>query len=145
LSDIAGEDATVERTEETITVALQVLFPPGRADLVAGARAQLDRLAAGLEDYRTNGIQIYGHVAAVGNPATDLELSQDRADAVRDYLIRIHGFDPAILDARGRGSSEPVASNATEEGRALNRRVEIVVDRAQRTDTAPPSSRGPER
>lgn len=115
-------------TPTSVSLDLQVFFEPFSAVVTEAAREQLDRLAAYLEQYRANRIQIIGHVAAVGDPTLNQPLSEERAFAVREYLVSVHGFRADALVAAGRGGDEPVADNATPEGRALNRRVEIVVD-----------------
>ena len=71
-------------------------------------------------------ILIEGYTDSVGNDAYNLKLSERRAEAVKQYLVDKYGIDPNRLIARGGGESNPVASNSTEEGRAQNRRVEII-------------------
>lgn len=121
-------------TPTQVSFSLQVYFEPDSADITEPAGEQLDRLAADLEQYRTDRIRVIGHVAAVGDPALNLPLSRERALAVRAYLISVHGFDQETLSAEGRGGDEPIADNATPEGRALNRRVEIIVDVTEMRD-----------
>ena len=74
------------------------------------------------------GLKVYvvGHTDNVGGVDGNVTLSQDRADAVLQALIRDHGIDAARLRAYGCGQFAPVASNDTEEGRTKNRRVELV-------------------
>lgn len=71
-------------------------------------------------------IEIGGYTDKTGDSATNLQLSQQRADAVREYLVR-QGVDPAALVAKGYGDSRPVGSNDTEEGKFHNRRIEFAV------------------
>ena len=71
-------------------------------------------------------LDVVGHTDNVGDAATNLRLSQRRADAVVTALVEDHGIDEARLTARGEGLGKPIADNATEEGRAKNRRVELV-------------------
>lgn len=71
-------------------------------------------------------LDVVGHTDNVGDAAANLKLSQRRADAVVTSLVEDHGIDEARLTARGEGLGQPVADNATEEGRAKNRRVELV-------------------
>jgi outer membrane protein OmpA-like peptidoglycan-associated protein len=71
-------------------------------------------------------VEVGGHTDSVGSEAYNQGLSERRADAVRDYLMS-KGVKASRLTARGYGESRPVASNDTEEGRAENRRVELVV------------------
>jgi OOP family OmpA-OmpF porin len=71
-------------------------------------------------------INIVGHTDSVGTEEYNQELSVRRANAVKDYMVS-EGIDPGIIDVKGMGEADPVASNATAEGRAQNRRVEISV------------------
>ncbi|HXI57430.1 MAG TPA: OmpA family protein [Polyangia bacterium] len=85
-------------------------------------------------------LRIEGHTDRSGNAAKNLRLSQDRAEAVRTYLIEQGGIAGTRLEAVGFGSTKPIATNGTKKGRALNRRSEfIIVDRAGAT-SAPSSS-----
>tara|TARA_R110002049_G_scaffold300840_1_gene492468 strand:+ start:1084 stop:3093 length:2010 start_codon:yes stop_codon:yes gene_type:complete len=72
-------------------------------------------------------VAIYGHTDSKGDPQRNLELSDQRAKAVNDYLI-IEGIDPDRLNFKGFGASKPLVSNNTEEGRARNRRTEFVIE-----------------
>jgi OOP family OmpA-OmpF porin len=87
----------------------------------------LDEAAALLTNHPELEVEIQGHTDNVGSDAYNLELSQKRAEAVRDYLIDVHMIEPVRLIARGYGESKPVASNDTEADRAKNRRVDFVI------------------
>ena len=71
-------------------------------------------------------IEIGGHTDNVGSDADNLKLSQQRAEAIRQYLIK-KGIQPARVIAKGYGASEPVADNSTNEGRQNNRRTEVKI------------------
>jgi outer membrane protein OmpA-like peptidoglycan-associated protein len=86
----------------------------------------LDELVAYLNRKDDERIEIGGHTDNVGKPASNLKLSLDRANAVRDYLIG-KGINPERLTAKGYGMTEPIAENNTEEGRAQNRRTEVKI------------------
>lgn len=123
--------------ESSIEIALQrwkigttltlrdVRFATNSAELQATHQTELDQLVELLAP-GTERIRITGHTDATGAAALNLELSERRAAAVKDYLVA-RGIDAARLVTAGRGAAEPVASNDTEEGRALNRRTEITV------------------
>lgn len=116
-----------EMTERGAVVTLgNVLFVTGKSDLLPGAQSTVDRLARYLTEYREKTVLIEGHTDSTGTDAINLRLSQDRAESVRLALIS-RGIDPSRITATGLGSSRPVASNATAEGRQQNRRVEIVI------------------
>jgi len=114
-----------------ITLSGQVLFVTGKSELLPAARDQLDQVAAALKDQgEMKPIVVEGYTDSVGSDATNLKLSKDRAESVRSYLVS-KGVPADKITAVGKGEANPVASNDTPEGRANNRRVEIVVGGAR--------------
>jgi len=110
-----------------LTLPSEVMFRYGQASLLPRAKEKLDELANALQDLGPDQkFVVEGHTDSRGSVAFNQELSQRRANTVRAYLIE-RGVDPDRIEAVGRGEVEPVASNANPEGRANNRRVEIVV------------------
>ena len=103
-----------------------VQFATGTADLNAAARESLSRLAGIVASYPGLNFKIEGHTDSTGTAATNNELSLRRAISVRDYLIA-QRVAASNIDAEGLGSTHPVANNETADGRASNRRVEIVI------------------
>ena len=101
-----------------------VNFAFGRADLEPTANALLEAVAASLLAHPEARIEITGYTDDRGSPEQNVALSQSRAESVRDFLVA-RGVDGVRMVAVGAGQSNPVASNATEEGRAANRRVEL--------------------
>jgi OOP family OmpA-OmpF porin len=101
-------------------------FEPGSAALTAGSTAALDRTAEELAANPDLSVLIVGHSDNRGALEDNLTLSRRRAEAVREALVS-RGIEPARLAAHGAGFLAPVATNATDEGRALNRRVELVL------------------
>jgi outer membrane protein OmpA-like peptidoglycan-associated protein len=101
-------------------------FDFGKATLQESSFTVLDELVAYLNRKDDERIEIGGHTDNVGKPASNLKLSLDRANAVRDYLIG-KGINPERLTAKGYGMTEPIAENNTEEGRAQNRRTEVKI------------------
>ncbi len=104
-----------------------IYFPSGSAVIPASSYPAIDDAVRVLEGNPDIHIEIQGHTDSEGSEEANLILSQRRAEAVRDYIIRVHGIPSSRLQARGYGESMPVASNDTEAGRARNRRVELVV------------------
>jgi|tagenome__1003787_1003787.scaffolds.fasta_scaffold19969641_1 OOP family OmpA-OmpF porin len=105
-----------------------VQFSPNQAELTVGAMRRLDPLVLLLKDQPRRTIYIEGHTDSSGTGSYNLELSQRRADAVRDFLVD-NGISPNRIVARGYGEADPVASNDTASGRRDNRRVEVIVPR----------------
>lgn len=103
-------------------------FPSGSAVLPEDAGPTLSKLGEILSDHPRLGVQIEGHTDSSGSAAINLELSEQRAAAVRDALIE-GGINAERLSIQGLGSKVPIADNATQAGRQRNRRVEIYVVR----------------
>ena len=110
-----------------ITLSGQVLFVTGKSELLPAARDQLDQVAKALTDQGDlKPMVVEGYTDSVGSAENNLRLSRERAEAVRGYLIG-KGIPPEKISSVGKGKANPVASNDTPDGRANNRRVEIVV------------------
>jgi OOP family OmpA-OmpF porin len=114
-------------------VRLQVLFDTNSAKLKPESYPDLDRVVEFLTQVNptVSGV-VEGHTDNTGSDAYNLKLSQQRADAVRQYLLG-KGISGTRIEAKGFGESRPVGDNATADGRALNRRVVF-----QRNDTTTP-------
>lgn len=105
-----------------------VLFDFNQASLRPGAREKLSKLAGILLAYPGSyHIEVEGHTDAIGSQDYNQRLSEDRAQSVSDYMIRAGLRSDRIIAVRGFGKMSPVATNATPEGRQMNRRVEIVI------------------
>jgi outer membrane protein OmpA-like peptidoglycan-associated protein len=121
----AGSGVEVERTQDNqlkLSAPNDVSFDTGRADIKPEMRPVLDQLTKGLDSKVR--VTVVGHTDSTGSDALNQALSVERAQSVRDYLS-VRGVDAQRIDVQGRGSREPVASNASDSGRAQNRRVEI--------------------
>jgi outer membrane protein OmpA-like peptidoglycan-associated protein len=112
-----------------ITLSGSVLFASDQAELLPEAQTKLSQVADALMSTKERNILVEGYTDSRGSAAHNLDLSQRRADAVRTFIIS-RGYEADKMQARGIGKESPVASNASAEGRANNRRVEIVVERA---------------
>ena len=104
-----------------------VLFDTGRFTLKSGAREKLAKISGILLAHPGLTLQIEGHTDSVGSDEFNQQLSERRADSVRDFLAE-QGVAGSSISARGFGKTQPVASNDTPEGRQRNRRVELVVN-----------------
>jgi len=103
-----------------------VLFDSGKYTLKPGAREKLAKLSGIILAYPSLKLEVEGHTDSVGTDEYNMELSENRANSVRDYLGQ-QGINTSSIAARGFGESQPVASNDTAAGRQQNRRVELVV------------------
>lgn len=101
-----------------------VHFDIGKATLRPASFPALEELFGYLKNKEDIKVEIAGHTDNTGRDSTNLKLSQLRAETIRDYLIK-KGIPSPRISAKGYGSTEPVADNATEEGRQLNRRTEV--------------------
>lgn len=132
---LAGEyegfiDMEITSQYVTLTLNGSVLFDSGRAEIKKDAAVFVDKLGDVLKRYDGNLIEIKGFTDSVpvgsGNKYADnMELSQARAYSVYKFLVKNKHMSEESLECSGRGEQEPIATNETPEGRALNRRVEI--------------------
>lgn len=104
----------------------KIFFEIGKADLNTVASTDLDKLVKYLKDNTTARLEIQGHTDNTGSTTINNRLSQDRAQNVVSFLIR-QGVNKSRLSAKGYGSSQPIDTNNTIEGRANNRRVEVKI------------------
>ena len=111
-----------------ITLSGGVVFATGQSSILVGAQNQLNQVADALKTQAEHHFTIEGHTDNQGNDKINDDLSSRRANAVRDYLI-VRGVSAAAISSAGFGSHRPVGDNANPEGRAMNRRVEIIVDK----------------
>jgi OOP family OmpA-OmpF porin len=117
----------VDKDGCTLKLTLHINFAFDEADIKPEFKPDLDQAAAFIKrNAEVPYILIAGHTDHTGTVEYNQELSEKRAQNVRQYLIDNYGIDPDRLGARGYGKSQPIASNQTEEGRYENRRVEII-------------------
>jgi len=135
--DIASADAMASYVTEVLlaplqyekhTVSATALFDFDKAVLKQQGKAELHNLDEHIKSQgiRVADIDVIGHTDSVGSAEYNQGLSERRAMAVKEFMVS-EGIDAGIIDASGKGETEPAASNDTDEGRALNRRVEIHV------------------
>ena len=124
----AGSGVEVVRQGNNITLDMPggITFATGSADLNASFYPVLDKVSATLVEYDQTMVEVAGHTDSTGSTAYNQALSERRAQSVAAYLTS-RGVRNARLMVVGDGESHPIASNATPEGRAQNRRVEITI------------------
>ena len=136
-ADAQAELAKVAAVKEearglVITLSGSVIFASNKATLLPEAKSRLNQVAETLMSTSKNRkLTVEGHTDSQGSAAFNMELSQRRAESVRSYLIS-RGYPAELIEARGIGKDRPIADNATPEGRANNRRVEIIVHKESR-------------
>jgi len=119
-------DWLAEQLASSGSVALEgITFDTGKSAIRPESKSVLDEIGALLKNDAALALEIQGHTDNVGSPTANLTLSQQRAGAVKAYLVSAHFIDAARLTTAGFGDTRPVADNATEDGRAKNRRVEL--------------------
>ena len=123
-ADKRPETITVLKMNEAVAIE-NLLFETGKAVIEDSSLPELQRIATFIYTYNYK-VRIAGHTDNIGKPEDNRQLSQARANAVRDKLIE-YGCNPQNISAFGYGDTKPVATNETEEGRQLNRRVEITL------------------
>jgi len=111
---------------ETMTLSAGALFDTNSADIKPAGKSELDDVASKIGTAKVSDIIIVGHTDSIGKESYNQQLSVRRAASVRDYLGG-KGVSDSLMSISGKGESQPVASNATREGRAQNRRVEVSI------------------
>ncbi|MFY0575664.1 OmpA family protein [Cystobacter fuscus] len=115
-----------EYEEARISIKDQVRFATGKSDILPESFPLLDEVAKILNEHpELVRLRIGGHTDNRGTREFNIKLSQDRAEAVRRYLVE-RGVAPARLEAKGFGPDQPIATNDTAEGRQRNRRTEFI-------------------
>lgn len=115
-----------DRARGLIVNMSDVLFDTGKYSLKSGAREKLAKISGIVLANPSLALEVEGHSDSVGSDDFNLQLSENRADSVRDFLIG-QGIVSSAIGAHGYGASQPVASNDTATGRQQNRRVELIV------------------
>jgi outer membrane protein OmpA-like peptidoglycan-associated protein len=118
--------ATRDSARGLVANMSDVLFKSGSFELLPGARERLAKVSGIVLAYPSLHLQVEGHTDSVGSDEYNQELSEYRAQAVRDYLVQ-QGIAAGQIVAHGLGKTQPIASNDTPEGRQQNRRVELVL------------------
>ena len=121
-----------EKRGLVLTLSGSILFRSAETILLPSAQVKLSQVAEALLAVRARKLIVEGHTDSQGSDRDNLALSQGRADAVRDYLVQ-RGYPADRIEAYGLGEGSPIADNASAEGRANNRRVEIVIEREVKT------------
>ena len=128
----ADEARVVRQGDDVVLSLLGIKFPSGRSTIDSSSAALMKKVQQGLALFPGASISVEGHTDANGSDSTNLILSQDRADAVRQYLVGNFGLNPEKVSSVGYGEARPVATNETAAGRTRNRRIDLVIHPEQR-------------
>lgn len=126
---VAGlKDVTVTSDERGVTIGIEnIQFIADSASFLPGEDGKIQRIAEILSGIPDHDIRVSGHTALAGTAAARASLSRERATVVAEMLIALGARDPEKVTVIGYGAERPIADNATEAGRARNRRVEITI------------------
>jgi outer membrane protein OmpA-like peptidoglycan-associated protein len=121
-----GTGVEVQRDGDQIKLVMpgNITFATDSSDIVSNFYTPLNNLASSFKQYNQNTIEIVGYTDSTGSRQHNMDLSQRRAQSVANYLSS-QGVDGTRLSTRGNGPDQPIATNATADGRAQNRRVEV--------------------
>jgi outer membrane protein OmpA-like peptidoglycan-associated protein len=128
--ELQDSDITVRGSDQYAIYSLgeAVLFDSGKSALKSGAETKLEKiLKSAVKRYPDADIRIYGHTDASGDKASNKKLAEERGEAVKSWIVQNGNVKAEHISVNPIGESDPVASNASEAGRAENRRVEIAV------------------
>ena len=123
----AGTGTEVTQTADNqlkLSIPNDISFASGKSDIQARLKPILDQFAQGVNQQGSMEVKIIGHTDSTGSDVINNPLSMRRAESARDYLVS-RGVASSRISTEGRGSREPIADNATEAGRARNRRIDI--------------------
>jgi outer membrane protein OmpA-like peptidoglycan-associated protein len=126
--ELARIAATKSETRGIVVTLPGIFFDPGKSQLKPGAKKTLQRIAAQLKGDESIRVTVEGHTDNTGKPEKNMDISEKRAEAVREYLVS-QGVPEDRVMATGKGESEPVATNKSPAGRQQNRRVELIITR----------------
>lgn len=128
VEEVVVEQPVPEPAAEAVRVELDVKFDFDKSQVKEESYGDIKSLADFMKQYPQTTTVVEGHTDSVGSDAYNQGLSERRANAVRDVLVNQYGVEGGRVNAVGYGEAQPVADNATDAGRAINRRVEAEVE-----------------
>ena len=128
VEEMGLENVTVKSSEKGLTIAIEnIQFQPNSSVLTDKEKEKIKQIARILESWPDNDILVSGHTALAGTESARQRLSEQRAQAVADYLVDLKVRDRYHVFTQGFGATQPISENDTEEGKSKNRRVEITI------------------
>lgn len=122
-----AEARVIRQGDDVIISLLGINFPTGRSTISAANAPLMAKVQQSLALFPDAPLVVEGHTDSQGSDSTNLILSQDRADAVKQYIVTNFGRSPERISSIGYGEARPVATNETADGRARNRRIDLVI------------------
>lgn len=124
---LPSEAEVIKNGDLLIIRLVNINFPQNKATLEPQYFSLLNKVQKAIQTFPNGTVVIEGHTDGVGNYQKNIELSQDRANSVYQYLMSTMGADASRITVVGLGAAKPIANNSSEEGKAKNRRIEIVI------------------
>jgi OOP family OmpA-OmpF porin len=123
-----SKEAEVYRKGDNVLISARgFYFPSGGAEILTQNFELLNKIIGAIRQFPGSRLEISGHTDAIGDEETNLPLSRKRAENIAKFLVGVGNIEPDNIITRGYGESRPVASNETAEGRAKNRRIELMI------------------
>lgn len=127
-TSFASNEARVYRQGDDVVISLLGIgFPSGRSTIDTANAPLMNKVKEALRLFADASVVVEGHTDSNGGDSANLILSQDRADAVKQYMVTNFGTNPEKVSSIGYGEARPVATNETTEGRSRNRRIDLVI------------------
>ena len=128
ISKFNSKEAEVYRKGDNVLISARgFYFPSGGAEILAQNFELLNKIISAIRQFPGSRLEISGHTDAIGDEDTNLPLSRKRAENIAKFLVEVGNIKSDNITTRGYGESRPVASNETPEGRAKNRRIEMMI------------------
>ena len=127
-SQFSSSEAEVFRDGDKLLIRLKGLkFPSGQADLTAASYPLMTKVQSVIKSLGTAEIEVQGHTDAIGSRDLNARLSQERAQAVKNYLVENNAIESSNISSTGYADQKPITSNKTPRGREQNRRVDVII------------------
>lgn len=127
---VATPTIVIDSEDDEITLGATT-FKYNAYDFTPESQANLDVLANFMKSHKKSSITVEGHTDSIGSAEANQDISEKRANAVKEYLVS-KGIDGSRIQTKGYGKTKPIATNKTREGRAKNRRIEIRFNKAKK-------------
>lgn len=127
-TSFGSNEARIYRQGDDVVISLLgIRFPSGRSSIDGASGALMNKVSQALAQFPDSSVVVEGHTDSNGGDSANLILSQDRADAVKQYLVNHFDINPEKVSSIGYGEARPVATNETTEGRSRNRRIDLII------------------